>query len=98
VKARRLKAIVIETSYTNDRPDKLLFGHLTPKWLMKSLRELDRLAGGQALKDLPIVISHIKYSLTREQPQARVLQELATENDLSVRFIIPEQGMHWHFE
>jgi 3',5'-cyclic-nucleotide phosphodiesterase len=98
VKARQLKAIVIETSYTNDRPDKLLFGHLTPKWLMKSLRELGQLAGGDALKDLPIVISHIKYSLTREQPQKKVREELSADNDLGVRFIIPEQGMYWHFE
>ena len=56
-------------SYTSDRPDNLLFGHLTPRWLLESLRELDRLAGGGALKDLPVVVSHIKYSLTKEQPQ-----------------------------
>ena len=30
VKQKRLKAIVIELSYASDRPDKLLFGHLTP--------------------------------------------------------------------
>jgi 3',5'-cyclic-nucleotide phosphodiesterase len=27
---RRLKAILIESSYTSDRPDSQLFGHLTP--------------------------------------------------------------------
>ena len=76
-KQRKLKAILIESSYTSDRPDAQLFGHLTPKWIMKSLHELDELAGGKALKDLPVVITHIKYSLTREQPQARMEQELA---------------------
>ncbi|HJQ56543.1 MAG TPA: 3',5'-cyclic-nucleotide phosphodiesterase [Vineibacter sp.] len=98
VKQRRLKAIVIEVSYTNERPDNLLFGHLTPRWLMKSLRELDQLAGGGALKDLPVVVSHIKYSLTTEQPQEKVLRELQAENDLGVRFVIPRQGDRWHFK
>ncbi len=28
---------------------------------MKSLHELDELAGGNALKDLPVVITHLKY-------------------------------------
>jgi 3',5'-cyclic-nucleotide phosphodiesterase len=94
---RRLKAILIESSYTSDRPDSQLFGHLTPKWIMKSLHELDGLAGGKALKDLPVVITHIKYSLTRTQPQTRMEQELAAENDLGVRFVIPRQGSRWHF-
>ncbi|MCA0300877.1 MAG: 3',5'-cyclic-nucleotide phosphodiesterase [Proteobacteria bacterium] len=94
---RRLKALVIEVSYTSDRPDNLLFGHLTPRYVLEQLRELDRLAGGGALKGLPVVISHIKYALGREQPQARVLQELEAGNDLGVRFIVPEQGTRFHF-
>ncbi|MFZ5781387.1 MAG: MBL fold metallo-hydrolase [Pseudomonadota bacterium] len=97
VKQKRLKAIVIETSYTSDRPDNLLFGHLTPRWLMEELRVLDKLAGGNALRGLPVVISHIKYSLTTEQPQRQVLQELEAANDVGVRFVIPEQGQRWHF-
>ena len=97
VRQRKLKAILIESSYTSDRPDAQLFGHLTPKWILASLRELDRLAGGNALKDLPVVITHIKYALTREQPQARMREELTAANDLGVRFLIPVQGMRWHF-
>jgi 3',5'-cyclic-nucleotide phosphodiesterase len=97
VKQRRLKAILIESSYTSDRPDAQLFGHLTPKWLLASLRELDQLAGAGSVKDLPVVVTHIKYSLTGEQPQARMLEELTAGNDLGVRFIIPRQGDRWHF-
>ncbi len=97
-KQKHLKAIVIESSYTSDRPDNLLFGHLTPRWVLESLRELDKLAGGNALKGLPVVVSHIKYSLTREQPQKQMLQELEARNDLGVRFVIPEQGSRWHFQ
>jgi len=34
VRQHRLKAILIESSYTSDRPDAQLFGHLTPKWIL----------------------------------------------------------------
>jgi 3',5'-cyclic-nucleotide phosphodiesterase len=98
VKQHRLKAILIESSYTSERADNLLFGHLTPKWLLKSLHELDELAGGKALGDLPVLITHIKYSLTREQPQKQMKEELEAANDLGVRFIISEQGTRWHFK
>jgi 3',5'-cyclic-nucleotide phosphodiesterase len=98
VKQRKLKAILIECSYTSDRPDNLLFGHLTPKWILQSLRELNTLAGGNGLKDMPVVITHIKYALTKQQPQARMLQELNADNDVGVRFIVPEQGTRWHFK
>jgi 3',5'-cyclic-nucleotide phosphodiesterase len=98
VKQKRLKAIVIESSYTSDRPDNLLFGHLTPRWMLDSLRDLDKQAGGNALEGLPVVVSHIKYSLTKEQPQKQMLQELEARNDLGVRFVIPEQGTRWHFK
>lgn len=97
-KQRKLKAILIESSYTSDRPDTQLFGHLTPKWLMASLRELEGLAGKGALKDLPVVVTHIKYSLTREQPQMRMRAELTAENDLGVRILLPDQGSRWHFK
>jgi 3',5'-cyclic-nucleotide phosphodiesterase len=97
VRQKRLKAIVIESSYTSDRPDDLLFGHLTPRWLLAELRELDRMAGGNALRGLPVVVSHIKYSLTGEQPQAQMLRELEAGNSIGVRFVIPEQGRRWHF-
>jgi 3',5'-cyclic-nucleotide phosphodiesterase len=96
-KQHRLKAILIESSYASDRPDVQLFGHLTPKWIMKSLHKLDELAGGKALKDLPVVITHIKYALTPEQPQKRMQAELDAANDLGVRFLIPQQGSRWHF-
>jgi 3',5'-cyclic-nucleotide phosphodiesterase len=98
VKQKRLKAIVIESSYTSDRPDNLLFGHLTPRWLLASLRELDKEAGGNAIKGLPVVVSHIKYALTKEQPQKQILQELEAGNDMGVRFVIPEQGSLLHFK
>ncbi len=97
VKQRKLKAIILEVSYTSDRPDNLLFGHLTPKWAHKTLHDLDQEAGGNALKGLPVLVSHIKYSLTDERPQEAIRKELEAGNDLGVQFVIPEQGALYHF-
>ena len=94
VRQGQLKAIIIEVSYTYAQPDKSLFGHLTPAWLLDSLHQLDSAAGGDALRGLPIIISHIKYSLKKgDPPQVQILKELEAGNDLQVEFIIPEQGM-----
>ena len=98
VRQRKLKAIILEVSYTSDRPDHLLFGHLTPKWIHKTLLTLDQEAGSHALKGLPVVVSHIKYSLTAEQPQMAIRQELEAGNDLGLQFVIPEQGALYHFQ
>jgi 3',5'-cyclic-nucleotide phosphodiesterase len=98
VRQQKLKAIILEVSYTSDRPDNLLFGHLTPKWVHKTLHVLDQEAGGNALKGLPVVVSHIKFSLTDEQPQEAVRKELEASNDLGVQFVIPEQGVLYHFQ
>ena len=98
LRLKRLKAIVIESSYTSDRPDNALFGHLTPKWVLQGLRDLNRAAGGQAIRGLPVIISHIKFSLTDEQPQRKMLAELEAANDIGVNFIVPAQGERWHFK
>lgn len=98
VKEKRLKAVIIEVSYDNSQPDKQLFGHLTPAWLQKSLAGLEAAAGPGSLKELPVVISHVKYSLKQGQsPQERILAELEAGNTLGVRYIIPEQGDAWRF-
>lgn len=97
VRDRRLKAIVIEVSFPSDRPDALLFGHLTPAWLLRELRVLEQLAGKGTLAGMPVVVSHIKFALETEQPQRRILSELNAANDVGVRFILPEQGDRFRF-
>ena len=71
---------------------------MTPRWVDQTLRLLDQEAGGNVLKGLPIVVSHIKYSLTREQAQETIRQELEDGNDVGVQFVIPEQGALYHFQ
>ncbi len=98
LRERRLRAIVVEVSFANDRPDRLLFGHLTPAWLMASLRELQALAGPGSLRGLPVVISHVKYSLLAEEPPEQVIRrELEAANDLGLRIVMPRQGDRYRF-
>ena len=93
IKAGRLKGMVIETSFTNETPDHLLFGHLTPKWLLHELTVLESLAGKGSLKGLEVVVSHVKYSLDKGDMVRDVIAgQLKDGNTLGVEFTIPDQG------
>lgn len=93
VEQGKLKGIIIEVSFTNETPDKSLFGHLTPNWLLKELTVLESMNGNGSLNGLNVVISHIKYSLKNsEDPKVTIKKQLADANKLGVNFIFPEQG------
>src|SRR5262249_36738013 len=68
VRSGQLRAIFLEASYTAERPDHLLFGHLTPTWLLRELGHLAQLVQPQqaqeALHGLTVVVTHIKPELT----------------------------------
>lgn len=89
LKAKKLKAIFIEVSFANEQPDRQLFGHLTPHWLMSELQDLALLAGAESLRDFPVVITHIKPGGNREQV---IPEQLKAYNPLHVKLIIPEQA------
>ncbi len=98
--AKQLKAIIIESSFPNSRPDNLLFGHLTPNYVIEELSVLaDLMKDPNKLIGLPVIISHIKPSL-RKGNNVKVIieQELKANNSLKVNFIIPTQGESWHFK
>ncbi len=87
----RLRAIFIEVSYPDPRPDERLFGHLTPGRLHA---ELTRLASAVdprevTLHGLVVAITHIKPA-----PDAtrQIRQQLAALPDLGARLIFPAQG------
>ena len=86
--------MVIEVSFDNSRPDNLLFGHLTPKWLMQELTRFYELVEDKSqVPDINIVISHIKYSLKAgESPRSVISKELKQANKLGFNFIIATQG------
>lgn len=81
-----LKAIFIEVSYVNDRPDQLLFGHLTPKWLLKELRILK---GSSSMKNVQIIVTHIK---PEKDARATIMQQLNEGGAGDFTFVLPEQG------
>lgn len=93
VKEGRLKGMIIESSFSDSQPDKFMFGHLRPSLLMSELRALENLAGKGKLSDLPVVISHIKYSLKSGSTPLEIIEgQLNAQNDVGVKFIIPQQG------
>lgn len=99
VKHKSLRGMIIETSFENERPHNLLFGHLTPALLMGELSNFaDKIGGEQPLKGLNVVISHIKYSLAKNvDPRAKITQQLNEGNDLGLNIIIPQQGQKLQF-
>jgi 3',5'-cyclic-nucleotide phosphodiesterase len=90
IREGKLRAIFIETSFSNRQPDRLLFGHLTPRLLMDELKKLGQIAGEASMRDLPIVITHRKPSDGQEKI---IRQELEADNPLHVRLIFPDQGV-----
>ena len=80
---------MIETSFPDEQPDKTLFGHLTPHWLMKEMDDLADLAGGNTLNGFNVIVTHVK------PPQVsidKIKTQLKAENKLHLNLIFPEQG------
>ncbi|NCD71324.1 MBL fold metallo-hydrolase [Mucilaginibacter agri] len=89
IKNKSLKAIMIETSFPDEQPDKTLFGHFTPKWLMSEFANLSALTGPDALKGFNVIITHLKLPQTNI---VKIKQQLFDENLLKLHLIFPEQG------
>lgn len=94
VRQHALNGIIIETSYPDDVPDGRLYGHLTPRWLLQELGQLQQMAGGAgSLRGLPVAIVHIKPSLEPgRHPRALIAAQLQAGNRLGVHFVLPRQG------
>jgi cAMP phosphodiesterase len=89
IKSKRLKAMMIEVSFPDKQPDKTLFGHLTPHWLMKEMEDLAGLTGSDGLNGFKVIITHVK------PPQSSIntiKAELKSENNFGLNLIFPEQG------
>jgi len=89
VKDKQLKGIFIEVSFPNEQPDKFLFGHLTPNYLMKELHALEELAGKDSLKGFKIIITHLKPPAKNI---VKIKEQLKNQNDLGLKIIYSEQG------
>lgn len=97
VRARTLQAIFLESSFASDRPDAKLHGHLTPRWINEELGVLaalaDPAAPASALRELPVVVTHVKPTLDRgESARERIARELRETNPYGVRLVLAKQG------
>ncbi|OON65694.1 3',5'-cyclic-nucleotide phosphodiesterase [Hymenobacter sp. CRA2] len=89
VAAGQLRGIFIEASYPNEQPDNQLYGHLTPTRLLQELGVLGQLTGPEALRGLPVIVTHLKPTSANE---ATIRRQLAAANTLGLRLIFPRQG------
>lgn len=102
VRNNQLHAIMLECSFLNTQANDKLFGHLKPTLFMAELRRLAQIVNPDdaqnALRGLPVVVTHIKPRLgafSKEEKETRemIMNELSQENDLSVKLIKPDQGV-----
>lgn len=89
IRAKKLKAIFIEVSFPDEQPIKQLFGHLTPRLLMKEMHVLSKLTGITALSGVTVVITHRKPSGDHEE---KIKRQLAAQNDLHLSLVFPQQA------
>jgi cAMP phosphodiesterase len=89
INAKKLKAIMIEVSFPDEQPDKTLFGHLTPRLLMDEMNKLARLTDTGAIKNLNVVITHLKPPYINIE---KIKKQLKAENKSGLNIVYPEQG------
>ena len=89
INSGKLKTIMIEVSFPNSQPEHLLFGHLTPKLLMEELNILANYTDKDSLKNLNIIVTHIK---PKGDNPTIIKNELNALNNLGLKFIYPQQG------
>jgi cAMP phosphodiesterase len=94
IKNKKLKAILIEVSFPNERAEKSLYGHLTPKLLQEELGVLEQLIDKKALQGLNVVITHIKPNTNAID---QIKKELKQYNPYKVNYIFPVQGTKLQF-
>jgi 3',5'-cyclic-nucleotide phosphodiesterase len=102
IREKKINAIMIECSYPNEQPENMLYGHLNPSLLTKELNQLAKKVNERdaqnVLKDLKIIISHIKPSVNSDINMTNTIKyQLENANNLNVNYIFPEQGERIEF-
>jgi 3',5'-cyclic-nucleotide phosphodiesterase len=102
IRARELRVVFLEVSFSDPREDSLLFGHLTPSWLMRELEvlaaEVDPSAPETALRGLPLVVTHLKPRLERgADVREDVRRQLAPLEQRGVKVVLPRAGERLSF-
>lgn len=98
---RKLKGIIIECSSWTATQQTELYGHMSPTYLVPAINRLQRqYQEPDALRDLEIVITHVKKAISDKDPRLIILKELrdqAHATQLHVRFSIAIQGYTFQF-
>jgi cAMP phosphodiesterase len=92
VREGKVKGIFLEVSYTNEQPDNKLYGHMTPKWFMKTIEGLETLCGKGSLRDVQLIVTHIKPTGENERS---VREQMREANSNKYRLLFPEQGVRF---
>jgi 3',5'-cyclic-nucleotide phosphodiesterase len=96
----RLRAIMIECSFSDPRDDTQLYGHMTPSWIMKEMTvlantvaSLTNAAVNTALNGLTVIIIHIKPLLTTgTTAHDTISSQLKSLNTLGINFVLPSNS------
>ena len=88
IQKKQLKSIFIEVSFSNKVADGSLYGHLTPNWLMKEMKNLYQLAG-ESLKEVKIMVTHMKPC---DNCETNIKEDLQKANSLGLKLYFPKQG------
>lgn len=97
IRERKLKAILIECSFTNETDKDQLFGHLNTKLLSSELEKLEEIVNFKQntnyIKGLNVIITQIKPSTQKNIDNKKLVKnQLLIKNTGGYNFIFPEQG------
>jgi len=97
-----LSAMVIECSYSDEKEESKLYGHLTPALLLEELNHLAEITSPSQQEDIlqgtKIFINHIKpIQGDYEKSLELIRHELAQHNNLNLQFYFPVQGEKYEF-
>jgi len=97
IKKNQLKAIFVEASFSNDRKDDLLFGHLRPNLIEEELGILANMISPenpeQALKGIKVFITHLKPNFKKQQNSRSIIEkEIKMMNSFGAEAIIIKQS------
>lgn len=97
VKEGKLKAIIMEATYPDDRADNALFGHMRPKDLLQALRDLGHECGGRHyIRGLQVLVTHVKETFESNTDNTRkIYHNLQDGNDIGIHFIMAEQSARY---
>ncbi|AOA60894.1 3',5'-cyclic-nucleotide phosphodiesterase 1 [Komagataella phaffii CBS 7435] len=100
----QLSGIVLECSTKNMPSDKPLYGHLTPHYVISEMIRFQEIIQKYnpelTLKGLNLVITHVKETMTEDDPRISILEQLELLNDkhkLGLVFSIALPGVSYKF-